>query len=234
MALAPRSPLRGLARRAASSSSLDLLVRDVRVVRPDDAIPLRRLDVGISGGKFVEFGEAGTLDGARAARVHDAHGLLGFPGVCDAHCHVGIYNELETDALSESRAAAQGGVTSLCSYMRTGQYYLDMGGPWAEFIPELLRRSEGNYFVDYTYHLAPIEAQHIGEMEAAAAEHGVGTFKIFMFYGGHGLHGPSDCQRDFLMIGPDERYDLAHFESVRMRTATRSALSTPRASSVHC
>mgnify|MGYP004140868467 CR=1 FL=1 len=36
--------------------------------------------------------------------------------------------------------AAQGGVTSLCSYMRTGQYSLDMGGPWAEFIPELLRR----------------------------------------------------------------------------------------------
>jgi allantoinase len=35
-----------------------------------------------------------------------------------------------------------------------------------------------------------------------------------MFYGSHGLHGRSDSQRDFLMIGPDERYDYAHFEFV--------------------
>ena len=35
-----------------------------------------------------------------------------------------------------------------------------------------------------------------------------------MFYGSHGLHGRSDSQRDFLMIGPDERYDFAHFEFV--------------------
>jgi allantoinase len=35
-----------------------------------------------------------------------------------------------------------------------------------------------------------------------------------MFYGSHGLHGKSDSQRDFLMIGEDERYDLAHFEFI--------------------
>jgi allantoinase len=35
-----------------------------------------------------------------------------------------------------------------------------------------------------------------------------------MFYGSHGLHGRSDSQRDFLMIGPEERYDYAHFEFV--------------------
>ena len=38
-------------------------------------------------------------------------------------------------------------------------------------------------------------------------KHGVASFKIFMFYGSHGLHGASDTQRDFLMIGKDERYD---------------------------
>ena len=46
------------------------------------------------------------------------------------------------------------------------------------------------------------------------AKHGVSSFKIFMFYGSHGLHGASDSQREFLMIGEDERYDLAHFEFV--------------------
>jgi allantoinase len=42
----------------------------------------------------------------------------------------------------------------------------------------------------------------------------VTSFKIFMFYGGYGLHGASSRQHEFLMIDPEERYDLAHFEFV--------------------
>jgi allantoinase len=59
-------------------------------------------------------------------------------------------------------------------------------------------------------------------MEALATAHGVPSFKIFMFYGGHGLHGMAgeDAQRRFLMIGPEDHYDLAHFEFV-MRAAAR-------------
>ena len=45
-------------------------------------------------------------------------------------------------------------------------------------------------------------------------EHGVTSFKIFMFYGSHGLHGRSNAQNDFLMIPEGERYDIAHFEFV--------------------
>ena len=40
------------------------------------------------------------------------------------------------------------------------------------------------------------------------------SFKIFMFYGSHGLHGRSADQGSFLMIPEDESYDLAHFEFV--------------------
>src|SRR5688572_28377073 len=106
---------------------------------------------------------------------------------CDSH--VGIYHPLESDAENESRAAAAGGVTTMVSYMRTGQYYLDRGRSYAEFLPEVLRRSEGRYDVDYAYHLAPITRRHIGEIEMLRREYGVASFKIFMFYGGHGLHG---------------------------------------------
>ena len=45
-------------------------------------------------------------------------------------------------------------------------------------------------------------------------EHGVPTFKIFMFYGQYGLHGRSSQQNKFLMIGENERYDLGHFEFI--------------------
>ncbi|HSG79586.1 MAG TPA: hydantoinase, partial [Acidimicrobiia bacterium] len=151
---------------------------------------------------------------AGAAEVVDGGGLLAFPGVVDAHMHFGIYNELSEDIRTESRAALQGGVTSGISYMRTGQYYLQKGGPYADFFPDVLERSAGNAFCDYAYHLAPIQASHIDELEDLIGDHGVTSFKIFMFYGGHGLHGRSDQQAEFLMTPPGERYDVAHFEFI--------------------
>jgi hypothetical protein len=36
-------------------------------------------------------------------------------------------------------------------------------------------------------------------MEHLVVEHGVTSFKIFMFYGGYGLHGRSSHQNEFLM-----------------------------------
>jgi allantoinase len=59
-----------------------------------------------------------------------------------------------------------------------------------------------------------------------------------MFYGGYGLHGKSDSQNQFLMIGPEERYDVAHFEFV-MRSARRMMEKHPEHAqhisvSLHC
>ena len=122
--------------------------------------------------------------------------------------------------MTESKAAAMGGVTSSLNYIRTGQYYLNRGGPYRELMPEVFGLSDGRFWVDYGYHVAPIEAAHIDEMEHLVLEHGVTSFKIFMFYGGYGLHGRSSQQNEFLMIGPDERYDIAHFEFI-MRSAQR-------------
>lgn len=188
----------------------DLLIKDVRLARPGEN-GLREADIAIDGGKFARIGP--NL-GAEAKTLYDGKGRIAFPGVVDAHMHAGIYAPLSEDAVSESRAAAQGGVTSMLNYFRTGQYYLNKGGPYADFFPEVLRISEGRFHVDYGYHLAPMDATHIREIPELVERHGVTSFKIFMFYGSHGLHGRSDSQRDFLMIGPEERYDLAHFEFV--------------------
>ncbi len=73
----------------------------------------------------------------------DGGGKLAFPGVVDAHQHWGIYNPLSDDTATESRACAQGGVTTAMTYMRTGQYYLNKGGPYADFFPEVLASSRG-------------------------------------------------------------------------------------------
>jgi len=189
----------------------DLLIKNVRVVRPLGNT-VHDADIAIAGGKVAKVSAA--IDATRAADVFDGRGRLAFPGVVDAHMHSGIYGPLEEDAVSESKAAAMGGVTSSLNYFRTGQYYLNKGGPYATFYPEVLKTSKNRFHVDYGFHLAPMDRRHIDEIPMLIEKHGVASFKIFMFYGSHGLHGASDSQREFLMIGKDDRYDYAHFEFV--------------------
>jgi allantoinase len=214
---------------------LDLVIKNVRVVRPRKT-SVDLLDIGIKDGRFARL--APDIPAGDANEVVDGKNQLAFPGLVDAHQHVGIYQALDKDAPSESKAAAMGGVTTGITYTRTGQYYLNRGGPYRDFMPELMKLSDGNFWVDYGYHIAPIESGHLDEMDALMTEWGVPSFKIFMFYGGYGLHGASASQNEFLMIGPDERYDIAHFEFI-MRSARRMMEKHPEHAqhisvSLHC
>ncbi|MEV0590632.1 dihydroorotase [Nonomuraea cavernae] len=192
-------------------ASFDVIVTNVRVVRHDRPEP-ETADIGILDGRIAAV--APGLDPAEAHTVVDGGGKLAFPGAVDAHQHWGIYNPLAVDTETESRACAQGGVTSALTYMRTGQYYLNKGGPYGEVFPEVLDGSEDRSYVDYAFHLAPMMRRHIDEIPALVRDHGVTSFKVFMFYGSHGLHGRSADQNSFLMIPEGERYDYAHFEFV--------------------
>jgi allantoinase len=213
----------------------DLLIRNVRLVRPGHP-SVERGDIAVKDGRIAQVGAG--LAAASAAKVFEGRDRLAFPGAVDAHMHTGIYSPLGQDAVSESRAAAQGGVTSMLNYFRSGQYYLNKGGPYAQLFPEVLATSEGRFHVDYAYHLAPLDSTQIGEIPMLIEKHGVTSFKIFMFYGGYGLHGASSHQHDFLMIGEDERYDVAHFEFV-MRGVREALTRFPQirdaiSLSLHC
>ncbi|MDI5940309.1 MULTISPECIES: dihydroorotase [Micromonospora] len=192
-------------------TTFDLLLRNVRLVRHDRP-DTETVDIGVTAGTVTRV--APGLDPADAATVHDGQGKLAFPGVVDAHQHWGIYNPLAEDTASESRASAQGGVTTALTYMRTGQYYLNRGGRYEDFFPDVLAASAGRSHIDYGFHLAPMMREHIDELPDLVDRFGVTSFKIFMFYGGHGLHGRSADQNSFLMIPEGERYDYAHFEFV--------------------
>jgi allantoinase len=213
----------------------DLLITNGRVARPghDDAT---RLDVGIKDGRFTSVAE--HLDPADAAEVLDAGGKLVVPGAIDAHQHWGIYGPLADDTATESKAAAQGGVTTGLTYIRTGQYYLNKTGPYAEIFPEILAESEGRAYVDYGFHVAPIARQHLDEIGSLIDDFGVASFKIFMFYGAYGLHGPSGQQASFLMLEDGQNYDLGHFEFV-MRAVQKAREERPQLAdqislSLHC
>jgi allantoinase len=191
-------------------STYDLVIKNCSVVRPGQDT-VETLDVAVKDGKFAAL-EAG-IDAALADRSVDGTGRLLFPGVVDVHQHWGIYNPLSEDADSESRASAQGGVTSGITYVRTGAYYLNKSGPYKEIFPEVLEAAAGRAFIDYGFHVAPILKEHIDEIPDLI-EIGVPSFKIFMFYGIHGLHGRSSDQGKFLMLPEGDTYDVAHFEFV--------------------
>ncbi|WP_255945839.1 dihydroorotase [Streptomyces odontomachi] len=216
-------------------TELDLLIKNVRLVR-HDASDIPTTDIGIKNGVFHRI--APDIEVSGAGEVVDGKGLLAFPGVVDAHQHWGIYNPLSDDTATESGACAQGGVTTALTYMRTGQYYMNRGGSYHEIFPLVLDAAEGRSHVDYGFHLAPMQKSHIDEIPELIARFGVTSFKIFMFYGSHGLHGRSADQNAFLMIPPDERYDLAHFEFVmRGVQAAREAhpeLADAISLSLHC
>ncbi|MGL3149012.1 dihydroorotase [Microbacterium sp. A82] len=217
-------------------SHYDLLITNVKVVRAGKAAP-EQLDVAISGGKFAEI--APSIDRGLADKVIDAGGKHLFPGVVDGHQHWGIYNPLGEDAEIESRANAQGGVTTGITYMRTGAYYMNKSGSYEDFYPEVLSAVENRSYSDYAFHVAPILSDHIDEIPYLI-EQGVPSFKVFMFYGSHGLHGGATDQGKFLMLPEGESYDYAHFEFV-MRGIQKARLDPKYADiadqislSMHC
>jgi allantoinase len=201
----------------------DLIINNVKVVRPNQAT-VERADIAITNGKIEMVAPA--IETGLAKEIFDGKNYLAFPGLVDAHMHTGIYNPLGEDAVTESKAAAMGGVTSSLNYMRTGKYYLNKTGSYDKFFPEVLDISKNNFYVDYAYHIAPINYSHIDEIELLIEKYGVTSFKIFMFYGNYGLHGNSNAQKDFLMTPDGEFYDYAHFEFV-MRGVQRAMAKFP-------
>ena len=67
-------------------------------------------------------------------------------------------------------------------------------------MPIALEASAGRAYVDYGFHIAPILRGHIDEIPSLIADFGIPSFKIFMFYGKHGLHGRSSAQEQFLTL----------------------------------
>ena len=125
-------------------------------------------------------------------------------------------------------------MTSVISYFRTGSHYLEKSGPYAEIFPEVLDATEGNSYVDYGYHLAPMTRNQIGEIRQLANEEGVVSFKYYMFYKGLDLSGGSGDAAGYTM---SENYDLGHLFEImeQVSEVNESRSNESRISlSIHC
>jgi len=181
---------------------------DLVVVNGTTVIPYTgtvRCDIGIRDGRIAAL--ADEIAPAQAAEVVDARGKLVFPGAVDSHFHLGIYRSMAEDTTSETRSALAGGVTTVVSYFRTGQHYLNKSGPYREIFPEVLTLTEGRAHTDYGFHIAIMTSQQLEEVDWLVRAQGVASFKYYMFYKGLNLTADSTRGSDYTM---SDTYDLGH------------------------
>ncbi|GAA4082890.1 dihydroorotase [Nonomuraea soli] len=207
----------------------DLLVKGGLIVLPYHGEI--RADLAVSGGKVAAI--ATEIPAAEAAEVIDATGKIVLPGAVDAHFHIGIYRDMALDAFEETRSSLVGGATTVLTYFRTGQHYLDRTGPYKQIFPEVLDAVAGRCFTDYGFHLAPMTVEQIGEIPQLVEEHGITSYKYYMFYKGFDLAANSRDAQAFTM---GDEYDLGHlFLIMEQLAAVQAARPDVRLSlSLHC
>ena len=179
----------------------DLVVKNGNLVIPK--IGVTKADIGIVKEKISAISKG--IEVKEASKVIDASGRYVFPGAVDSHFHIGIFRPMDEDAMSESKSAVWGGVTTICSYFRTGKNYLNKLGPYREIFPEVLEKSKNSFYTDFVYHLAIMTPDQINEIEMLVTEYGVSTFKYFMFYKMLDLTGAAGGDK-YLMLNTS--YDL--------------------------
>src|SRR5947199_6541628 len=208
----------------------DTAVLDGTVVFP--YLRAVRCDVGIRDGCIAALTD--SIASTDATVVVDARDRLVLPGAVDSHFHIGIYRDLALDAESETASALAGGVTTVVSYFRTGQHYLNKSGPYRTIFPEVVAATEGHAYTDFGYHLGIMTSEQLDEVDWLVGEQGVGSFKYYMFY--KGLNLTSDSTRGSAYTMSDA-YDLGHLYLLMRQVASASAVHGARGRvslSLHC
>jgi dihydroorotase len=147
----------------------DLIIKNGTLVTPQGSFPAH---VAVKNGKILAMGEGALFE--KAEKTLDARGLHLLPGVIDDHVHFRepgmTYKE---DMETGSRAAAAGGVTTVCDMPNTLPPLVD-----AKKLQEKIGLVKNRSFTDIGFYAA-ITAENLDELESLALG-GVLGFKVFM------------------------------------------------------
>lgn len=117
---------------------------------------------------------------AKAKSVYDAKGTIIFPGVVEPHSHLGMESmtneRFASDLQTESRAAAQGGITTFNTTTLFGK------GSIVEYLDKATTGT-GKLCVNVKFYAAPGNDDQVAEMPAVF-KRGVGAFKFLLGYRG--------------------------------------------------
>lgn len=140
----------------------------------------------LRNGRIEMLAEGRAEIRAEAARTIDAEGKLLFPGVVDAHMHIGEFEADFEDMQTSTRAAAAGGVTT-CIDMPLNLYSPSvLNGDILRKKRELLGREA---YVDYCLWgaLVPQNLDRLSGLKEAGAV----AYKCFLSGGGNDFEAPS-------------------------------------------
>jgi dihydropyrimidinase len=150
-------------------TGLDLIVRDGNVVIP--GVGQMKADIGIADGKIAVLGEELTQS---AAEVYNATGRTVLPGIFDPHIHIGNEQSFESEALTETRAAILGGVTTVGIFLRS------LEDSYFQHLPAFCKAMNERSYVDSVFHPQIFSEQQIEEIPGYAEQYGIRSFKFYM------------------------------------------------------
>lgn len=150
----------------------DLIVRGGRVVLPDAGV--QEIDIAVQDGLIAAYLAPGSEVEAKA--TIDASSKVVLPGVIDPHTHLGL-GDPETDYLTETKAAALAGVTTVLNFLMSGDPYE------TEYRVNRIR-ADSQAYVDFGLHAVVSTREQIAEMDRYIGEFGVTSFKFFMSFRG--------------------------------------------------
>ncbi len=146
----------------------DAVITNSHVVLPNMII---EKNIVIDNGKIISF----TNDTPQCDIKINATGLISIPGVIDPHVHYGVYSPIRQAAMTESRVAAIGGITSMMRMLRTTKSYKDI-------LTQHISASSNSHYVDYSIHASIFNKPQVDEMEYCI-NHNVSSFKLYMNLG---------------------------------------------------
>ncbi len=148
--------------------TFDTVITDSHVILPSG---VAEKNIVIDEGRIVKF----TTEVPQCNSQIKARGLVSIPGVIDPHVHYGVYSSIEKAAITESRAAAIGGVTTMMRMLR-------LSGSYKELLDLHLSESSTTHYIDYAIHASILQQNQIDEMEYCTKK-GISSFKLYMNLG---------------------------------------------------
>ena len=146
----------------------DALIIESHVILPQGIL---NKNIIIDDGKVVGF----TNDTPSCDKKIDGKGLVSIPGPIDTHVHYGVYSPIDRAAVTESHAAAIGGITTMMRMLRLGDSY-------QKSLDSQLLASANSHYVDYSIHASIFNKQQVDEMKFCV-EKGITSFKLYMNLG---------------------------------------------------
>ena len=148
--------------------TFDVVITESHVVLPSGIV---EKNIVIDDGKIVDL----TSEIPQCDVKINAKGLVSMPGAIDPHVHYGVYSPIEKAAVTESRVAAIGGVTTMMRMLR-------LGGSYKKLLDSHLSESLNHHYIDYAIHASILQKNQIDEMEFCTKK-GITSFKLYMNLG---------------------------------------------------